>query len=574
MLLFKKPINSFGNKKKFKFNNISCRFSQFLRNNWIGLLFLIFMIILLPLRSYWAPDEPDFAQAVKEMRIRGAWLFPWLNGEIYTEKPILFFWLMKFSAITGEFITGGRTFQHGISPWVLRIPSVLSGASLVFGLRHWTRRFISEDVSLFSTVILTLTPIWIWQSQFIQIDMVFSALLSWAWICWISGYSIENKLLKLKNDLNYKFLYTLSYILMSLATLAKGPLGPILFFIVIILFLISEGKYGFFTIKKFMQAILIFAAVVFPWYIIATIIGGTEYFNAMLVHQNIERALRAWDHVQPWWRYSTYLIIDFFPWSLLLPAALYSLIKNRIQLNYLDKFISLAALIPIILLSMSKSKQGKYILMCYPFISILIACYFHKVSKQMLEKSKSVTIFLFLSIGIFIAMFLNTGFFGKKIPQDIYQYKKSLNITGALFALSGLWILINAKKLETVAFFKNISIILSIIYVFIIPTAFISLEPIKGYKEWSKIAKNITIGHKIYFWNDLRSGIIIYSNDYAPVIKNANQLDKIASNDLLLSAKRYWKPGVNGLNNENMKKFTIKHEHKQGGDAIIVLSHQ
>ncbi len=44
------------------------------------LLFTLLLLVLLPLRGYWSPDEPDFAQCVKEMRLRGEWLLPYLNG--------------------------------------------------------------------------------------------------------------------------------------------------------------------------------------------------------------------------------------------------------------------------------------------------------------------------------------------------------------------------------------------------------------------------------------------------------------------------------------------------------------
>ena len=68
-------------------------------SDWISfhrleLFFLVLLLILGSIRGYWAPDEPDFAQCIKEMRQGGDWLLPKLNGQIYTEKPILFYWLM------------------------------------------------------------------------------------------------------------------------------------------------------------------------------------------------------------------------------------------------------------------------------------------------------------------------------------------------------------------------------------------------------------------------------------------------------------------------------------------------
>lgn len=59
------------------------------------LLFAVLMAALLPAHDLWAPDEPDFAQIVREMQERGSWSLPYLNGLPYSEKPILFFWLLR-----------------------------------------------------------------------------------------------------------------------------------------------------------------------------------------------------------------------------------------------------------------------------------------------------------------------------------------------------------------------------------------------------------------------------------------------------------------------------------------------
>ena len=50
----------------------------------VVLLYAVLMLAVLPMRDLWAPDEPDFAQCVKEMRERGSWLLPYLNGVPYS----------------------------------------------------------------------------------------------------------------------------------------------------------------------------------------------------------------------------------------------------------------------------------------------------------------------------------------------------------------------------------------------------------------------------------------------------------------------------------------------------------
>jgi len=87
--------------------------ARWVRANRVPLLFALLMLLIVPMRDLWAPDEPDFAQCVREMRERGSWLLPYLNGLPYSEKPILFYWLMKISAMGFDRLTGGAGFVNG-----------------------------------------------------------------------------------------------------------------------------------------------------------------------------------------------------------------------------------------------------------------------------------------------------------------------------------------------------------------------------------------------------------------------------------------------------------------------------
>src|SRR5450756_3022508 len=73
-------------------------------------------------RDFWSPDEPDFAEHVREMLERKSLLLPYENGKPYSEKPILFYWAL---AATTPF-SGGD-----VSPFGTRVPSALSASMLV-----------------------------------------------------------------------------------------------------------------------------------------------------------------------------------------------------------------------------------------------------------------------------------------------------------------------------------------------------------------------------------------------------------------------------------------------------------
>jgi 4-amino-4-deoxy-L-arabinose transferase-like glycosyltransferase len=53
----------------------------------------------------WAPVEPRYAEIVGVMFAKGEWIAPTVNGDLYTDKPILYFWL----ALIASKIAGGVT---------------------------------------------------------------------------------------------------------------------------------------------------------------------------------------------------------------------------------------------------------------------------------------------------------------------------------------------------------------------------------------------------------------------------------------------------------------------------------
>jgi hypothetical protein len=44
-------------------------------------------------RDFWAPGEPIYGEIIRVMHERNDWLVPMVNGQLYADKPILYFWL-------------------------------------------------------------------------------------------------------------------------------------------------------------------------------------------------------------------------------------------------------------------------------------------------------------------------------------------------------------------------------------------------------------------------------------------------------------------------------------------------
>ena len=118
--------------------------------------------------------------------------------------------------------------------------------------------------------------------------------------------------------------------------------------------------------------LLLFLLIAAPWSVMMAVKAGPHYVYELVVKQNLQRATHAFDHVQPWYQYLVYMLGDFFPWVLLLPALVLHLRRERSLGDPARRFLLLAFLVPFAFLSAVQSKQGKYLLMGYPFLALLL----------------------------------------------------------------------------------------------------------------------------------------------------------------------------------------------------------
>ena len=84
---------------------------------WLVLGAAMLFLPLLGARDLWNPNEPLYGRAVVELAQRSNWLVPTVNGEAFLEKPILYYWLARISALL----------LGGVDAFSLRLPSVVAG---------------------------------------------------------------------------------------------------------------------------------------------------------------------------------------------------------------------------------------------------------------------------------------------------------------------------------------------------------------------------------------------------------------------------------------------------------------
>jgi len=303
-------------------------------------------------RDLWNPDEARYAEVAREMRLLGHWSVPRLNGEVYTQKPPLFFWA----------IAGFGALKGGVDETAARLPSALSaiGALLLvyrIGERFFGRRAGWLAAAAFATCFKIL-----WQGRFGQIDMTLTALVTLGVWFWVRGFTEERPRL-----------YLLFFASAGLATLAKGPVGLLPPLLAVLAFLAITKNRAEFKRLPLGLGLLVWAAVVLAWLVPAGLSGGEDYLRQIVFKQNVTRYVDPWHHFAPWYYYLTVIPAEFFPWSFLLPSAIvagWKRLQGRPRQGFLFCLCWMA--VTVVFFSVSPAKRSVYILTMYPAMALLV----------------------------------------------------------------------------------------------------------------------------------------------------------------------------------------------------------
>jgi 4-amino-4-deoxy-L-arabinose transferase-like glycosyltransferase len=171
-------------------------------------------------RDFWAPVEPRYAEIARVMFTTGEWIVPTVNGELYTDKPILYFWLI----LVASNIAGA------VNEWTVRLPVALAGVGFVLVTYYLGQALFSVRIGFLGAAILATTVRVIWEARWAHTDVLFCFLFL------LSVYCAARALLKKGNPNEI----LIAYVFMGLATLAKGLIGVVLPGLLIISFVVAR----------------------------------------------------------------------------------------------------------------------------------------------------------------------------------------------------------------------------------------------------------------------------------------------------------------------------------------------
>ncbi len=330
-------------------------------------LTLLALSLYLPcvwLRDVWAPDEPRYAEVMREMVSRGDYILPHLNGEVYSEKPPVFFWLGILAGLL-----------PGIPPDAgSRLVSAL--ASLGTLLLTWRifSRLGNPRTAWLACIILATSWMFVTHATSGVIDATQSFLITAAIAAGMAA----------RRERSF-VLWAVFYGAIGVALITKGPVGLAIPAGVLILMTVQEDGPAGLRARHPLWGLPLAAFIASLWLFPVILKGGPEYAHVILFKQNIGRAYEAFHHAEPIHYFFSVFPGSFLPWVLLLPGGIWLAVTQMKDRQMRDRQTvgtaeSAAARLALtwfgftfLFFSVISGKKTRYLLPLFPAASWLAA---------------------------------------------------------------------------------------------------------------------------------------------------------------------------------------------------------
>jgi 4-amino-4-deoxy-L-arabinose transferase-like glycosyltransferase len=345
------------------------------------------------LRDPWPADEPRFALIARDMALSGDWLLPRVGGDVYADKPPLYFWLMAaLFQLTGSLRAA------------FLIPSLLSALACVLLIYDLARRLWNRETGLLAGALLLLTVQFVWQARQAQID---------ATLCFWTTLSLYGLLRHLLLGPQWRW-YVIGWVAAGFGVITKGV--GFLPLLILVPFALLRGPSWSLTYRDvgngdlvgnidrprmaqgsamlWISGPLAFLLAIAVWLVPMLLAASSDpriavYRDEILFHQTLDRYANAWQHREPFW----YFIVNVIPLLWLpLTAMLPWLVPSwRRALRARDLRIALLlawVAIVVLFFSVSPGKRGVYVLPAVPALVLACAPYtFELLAKKGIQRA-------------------------------------------------------------------------------------------------------------------------------------------------------------------------------------------
>lgn len=317
---------------------------------WFALLTTAYLF-----RHIFPVDETRYLSVAWEMWVRGDFLLPYLNGELYSHKPPMLFWLFQL---------GWSVF--GVNEWWPRLVPPLFALGGLFLVRMLARQIWPQksNIAILTPWILGSCVFWAIFTTSVMFDMLLMVMVLLAMLgIWRAASE------------NTPGNWLIVGIACGLGMLIKGPVMMAHIFFPAVLAPwwsqeVSHNKLRWYV--GLLLALLLATIIALCWLVPAIYAGGASYEQNILWHQSVDRAISSFAHNRPFWWYLSLVPFILFPW-LVWPPAWRAFANLRNSKDKGIRFLLFWVLPTFVLFSLISGKQVHYLIPLFPPVALLLA---------------------------------------------------------------------------------------------------------------------------------------------------------------------------------------------------------
>jgi 4-amino-4-deoxy-L-arabinose transferase-like glycosyltransferase len=319
-------------------------------------LFAVTVLVLVLLRPLLPVDETRYLTVAWEMWQGGSKLVPHLNGDLYTHKPPMLFWLVNLVwSVTGVSDLAARL----VAP-AFGLASV--GLTAMLARRLWPE---SPDRAGLAALILASSAVFLIYGSATMFDTMLTTATLAAMLALVTMHRAPGLMATLGLGAA-----------LALGVYAKGPVILVHVLPVALLYPLWADRATRIGLWPWYRgiglAILVALALVGLWLGPALVLGGAEYRTDVLWRQSAGRMVDSFDHDRPVWFFLALLPIFAWPWGWS-RAALSALAPRPLIADEASRLVLVWAVGALIAFSLISGKQTHYLMPEVPALALLLS---------------------------------------------------------------------------------------------------------------------------------------------------------------------------------------------------------
>jgi len=315
----------------------------------VGIFALAVLILIAPAgrRVFWSSDEARFALLAQDILDHGRWLVPELRGQLYLNKPQLYFWAVAIASLPA-----GR-----VTELTAAIPALLSALATVAGVVAIATLLWGRRAGLLAGLIFVTAPPFFTFGHVALPDMMLGSWMVWSLYWFLRAWRSQWAAGPL----------AAFYLCVGLAVASKGPAGYAALVTAVVAVLGVEGARGLARLRPGF-GLLILALCAIPWIVPYHLQSGGRFEGAVLV-----------GHYATWYFSGGMLdrllrigsaLVNFFPWTVFLAAAPW---WWRRAPDPGRRVVGLWTLTLWLLVGLTGTPRARYLVPVYPLFALLTA---------------------------------------------------------------------------------------------------------------------------------------------------------------------------------------------------------